>query len=353
MGKDNLMLGTARGKLGDVVFYRTGGEQRFRTRVRPTNPRTNAQLVQRAVVSTAVKAYSSLQEICNHAFQNFEGKLKNQERFMRLNISMLRDLALQNVYSWSPIRWTAQNYGNYVEKDSTRVLINPWIISEGDLPQINVERWGKYKNLYDVPVFHLGVTNALNTMTYAMFAEALGLNIGDQITFVWQETNVIGLPIASRTYKARIVLMPSNGDIDDLMFGGSEEGLFTLSNPNKENYGDVFFVAAENGISFMPINNFSDGMNLVSAGIIVSRFENNVWRRSDSTLSVIDTYKNVMKLTWAVESYMKSDTSSLYLNQATTQAQTDAIDAKEMILEKEGLEIDIESDTETKSKKKK
>lgn len=47
MTRRNLILGTASGKLGDMVFYRQGGEQRTRTRVTPKNPKSIKQMTQR------------------------------------------------------------------------------------------------------------------------------------------------------------------------------------------------------------------------------------------------------------------------------------------------------------------
>ena len=51
MAKGNLFLGMGRGSVGDVTFYRADGQQLSRARNRkPRNPKTNAQLIQRASV---------------------------------------------------------------------------------------------------------------------------------------------------------------------------------------------------------------------------------------------------------------------------------------------------------------
>ena len=91
MAKGNLFQGMGRGKVGDVVFSRLNGQQISRVRNRnPKNPRTNAQLYQRAVMATVMQAYSAGMEIFNHSFQGKEVGAQNQRRFMKLNAKLLR-----------------------------------------------------------------------------------------------------------------------------------------------------------------------------------------------------------------------------------------------------------------------
>lgn len=365
MGKDNLLIGTARGKLGDVVFYRTGGEQRFRTRVRPMNPRTDAQLVQRAIVSTAVKAYSNLITVCDHAFQNYEGKLKNHQRYMRLNIMKLRPIGLNNVMMWSPIRWRSQNQGNWVEKDATYTVVNPYIVSEGDLPSVPLQ-WMSFESagINGTMIPLISVSN-VNDLTYRQLAEALGLNVGDQLTFVFQTTTSNTSAIVDRTYISRMILMPASGNADEKVFGGSTAGntLRPLNDPNTENYGDLYFRVvqvnpSEGSPSFfivpVPTTSGNIGYDVKAGTIITSRYENNRWRRSSSSFIVKPEVKNVMSMENAVASYMKSDTSSLYLNQSTTEAQTDAEDIRmEMISEEVDMYGNPIIESEEKSTKRK
>lgn len=311
MGKNNLILGTARGKLGDVVFYRTGGEQRFRTRVRPTNPRTNAQLLQRCVVSTAVKFYSEVAEVCNHAFQNFEGSLKNHQRFMKLNIDYLRKIALKNIESWSPIKFTSTNYGNFTWKDSMDVAINQYQISEGDLPSISTLLH------QEQGINRIQLGNILNKkgeqVTYNDIINDLGLQLGDQLTlfeFVcYPNTGYI-----EKTYYGRVILSPDDGD-------GTK--IFN-TNPNKENVGDIKIYVLSSGDSETSriyfrnntINSADIDETKTAWAIIVSRYENGKWRRNNAYVQAENDLLNKQTLLSAMISYEKDQTSSLYLNQA-------------------------------------
>lgn len=91
MAKGNLFQGMGRGKVGDVVFSRLNGQQIARVRNRnPKNPRTNAQLYQRAIMATIMMAYSAGIAIFDHSFQGKEKGAQNQRRFMSLNAKLLR-----------------------------------------------------------------------------------------------------------------------------------------------------------------------------------------------------------------------------------------------------------------------
>lgn len=66
-----MLLGLSRKKLGDIVFYRSEGQQRARVRVRTIkNPRSAKQAVQRMVLATASKTLAALRGLYNHSFEN-------------------------------------------------------------------------------------------------------------------------------------------------------------------------------------------------------------------------------------------------------------------------------------------
>lgn len=63
-----MLLGNAAGKVGDLVFYRAGGEQRTRTRVTPKNPRTLQQQAQRSKIANVTMIYRALSALCKDSF---------------------------------------------------------------------------------------------------------------------------------------------------------------------------------------------------------------------------------------------------------------------------------------------
>lgn len=71
MATGNMLLGLSRKKLGDIVFYRSDGQQRARVRVRTIkNPRSAKQAVQRMVLAAASKTLAALRGLYNHSFEN-------------------------------------------------------------------------------------------------------------------------------------------------------------------------------------------------------------------------------------------------------------------------------------------
>lgn len=98
MAKDNLFLGQARGKIGDIVFYRMNGVQMSRTRNRhPRNPDTNPQKVQRAISATISQLYRAGRRIFDHSFQGKSVGAKNQNYFLSENMRILRGLVSSEI----------------------------------------------------------------------------------------------------------------------------------------------------------------------------------------------------------------------------------------------------------------
>lgn len=69
MSKGSLFWGNARGRLGQSVFYRSGGEQRNRTYVaKIKNPRTRAQMKNRLSMSNFANIFRAYQPILQESF---------------------------------------------------------------------------------------------------------------------------------------------------------------------------------------------------------------------------------------------------------------------------------------------
>lgn len=133
MAKGNLFLGTGRGKVGDVVFYRKNGEQITRVRDRSIkNPDTEAQQIQRAVLASVSKAYQAGSAIFDHSFEGCGTGAECQNRFQKLNIDWLRSAISADL---------AANHGDtesvaaVVPRGASYPVPNAWIVSQGTLFQ--------------------------------------------------------------------------------------------------------------------------------------------------------------------------------------------------------------------------
>lgn len=71
MAKNSLFWGKARGKLGEIVLYRAGGEQRSRTYVKNIkNPKSLAQMTQRVKLGSLVSFFRTTANVLRYSFPN-------------------------------------------------------------------------------------------------------------------------------------------------------------------------------------------------------------------------------------------------------------------------------------------
>lgn len=86
MSKGSLFWANARGKLGETVFYRAGGEQRNRSYVaKIKNPKTVAQAEQRLSMLNFSASYRALKPILEASFPNRQSNQSGFNAFMKAN----------------------------------------------------------------------------------------------------------------------------------------------------------------------------------------------------------------------------------------------------------------------------
>lgn len=185
-----------RGKVGDVV-YRVNGQTNTVSQ-KPSsvsNPKSQAQQLQRMYMATAAIAYSQMKAICDHSFEGVSGKQGNQAEFLRRSV---RFLAGQN--SAFNLKGNPYMVPNYLQ------------ISKGSLIGLGLEGLNVFVNenlgkdvtttkpfSYKAFVFKSTILhNLLTPKTNAPdskgatfhnpkveeFCKAFGINMGSQITFV-------------------------------------------------------------------------------------------------------------------------------------------------------------------------
>lgn len=171
--KGNPFFGQARGKVGDLVFYRADGEQIARSLNRhPRNPNTDAQIIQRATMAVVQRLYSLGYPIFNHAFQGYRPGAENQRRFIKVNAKKIRDAVLASLNgSSTPVYLGAPGI--------LSPSANAYIVSEGNYDQALFA--------YDAtvpanPVYKLPAVG--DATTVAEYAAANGMVPGDIYTFL-------------------------------------------------------------------------------------------------------------------------------------------------------------------------
>lgn len=315
MARFNPFLGTQVGSVGDVVMYRRNGVQVQRVRIREVkNPRTEAQAKNRAVLATMGAAYSYMQGIVDHSFQNKNSKSQNMQEFQKLNQGIAR--SLDNAPAFD-----AQQY-NYNFKGESVLRPNPYAISRGTLPSVRVSAptEGHFENGFIVEVFDTLFDEPTN-VTYNDVCAALGVELGSQITFcIISDDTFTGVPTSENMPKsygnfhfARVILSPDDGDGTKKAFK-TDGSKIEFDNVNSKNQGSVAFDSTNNNEFIVAGQHYP-----LAAGVIISNY-NGRWLRNNTDMVVAADYVYSNGMAEVFNSYMNADeqqpASPLYLNQS-------------------------------------
>lgn len=180
MSKGNMLLGQARGSVGDLTFFRRNGEQITRAKVtQVANPRTAAQLIQRMIFATAATAYSRLKSICDHSFEGVQYGSRSQARFMSLNLDRLRAFFPTSNDPAALLNARVIDTIAYARRGDAAYSGQGLIISRGSMPEVTIQTTGAS----DVFAGFGNVTLS-PTSTIAQVLASLNAVPGDQITIV-------------------------------------------------------------------------------------------------------------------------------------------------------------------------
>lgn len=180
MSKGNMLMGYARGAVGDLVFSRVKGNQVTKARNRqPSNPKTSKQVYQRAKFINAVRFYQrGVQNLFKFAYEDKTAQESDFNAFMRHNTAL------------------AIPVGKKASEEAIYPAISNWITSFGSLngPQavIGFTGAGDESSLLAGRVYAAGQYNvspsnaegadpALNDSVIAMVS--LPVAVGETITF--------------------------------------------------------------------------------------------------------------------------------------------------------------------------
>lgn len=288
MAKGNFILGTVTGKIGDVVAYKVKnsnnkqvqGLRRYQATV--ANPQTSKQMAQRWKLSVLQNFYRGLQSLLDHSWQGIVYGDPSRRHFMKL--TMKKDF---------------EGMIPYMLKGDKRFVPGELPVSTGSIPVNCACTVAQSAIVCSGINYPDGMYNTVGELSTAIIGANLGIENGDQLTFIGVYGNS-GNYVP--TYARLILDTESTTPLSSLAVIVSQE-------------------AANDKLQF----NF--GTNAPQAGaVIISRYANNTWQRSNSTMAVSDAVRNF----WAtseqydamIESYVTTadQSSDWYLNQADTDA---------------------------------
>lgn len=268
MAKGNMLLGYARGKVGDLVFTRRNGEQVTRPRVRVVNnPKTEGQQIQRMIFASVIWAYQRMKSICDHSFEGVKYGADSQARFMSENLKALRAYyptsadprALAEMNEYETMAFSLPN-----NKAAAGVGL---IVSRGSIPEpLFSTRNGVFE----------GWGGQMNTVAISDVMAALHLQAGDQLTVftLIDDGNMFSFD------KSRYVLK-SELTTEELAEIWKADGTAAAFDAEKTEISRTRLVAEAN----QPLKVIDVAENAVACGLIISRRDaNGNWLRSNSRL---------------------------------------------------------------------
>ena len=251
MAKSSGYFGLRRGSTKSHTFQVLNGKQITKDRVEaPKNPRTLAQMRQRAIITTCGSAYKAMKSICDHSFEGVSAGNLSMQRFQEINMSKLRRSVVYENAEFGINKWNVKGMmpGSYQLSDGTLPpccpdlttdSVNPaarqaviWVANGLNIADIceelGVKQYGDiaticvayakadgsygfgavrltYKQGADVPgSFDLAVCGDINAASIAFANSTLKLTIGT--SFDWAD----GAEVAT-TYTAAICSQYRNG----------------------------------------------------------------------------------------------------------------------------------------------
>lgn len=284
MARGNLVLGTARGKLGDIVTYRSLGQQMSRVRVRDVkNPKTLAQMIQRVVLSSASKTVAALEPIINHSYQSVaygpESRRHAQREFMKI-------LRAQAVLAYNSE--TGNKEVGLLPLSAVGASVAEFPISQGSLfpTRCMMQMVGSRQ-----AVLYCSGLPADPSATLGDFLSAMGADINTQFTFVFLRASEVGdSPSGGNFFVGlpafvRINFLP-DADLTARVYSGEGSELAfnsAIIDATRSNDIDKLIVFED-----AQQVTFDDGAEAsVCAGTIIkSKYQDGKWLRSTQYLSV-------------------------------------------------------------------
>lgn len=185
MAKSNGFFTLRRGSTKSLTFSVYNGKQITKDRVSSvSNPKSQRQQYQRAIMATCMAAYSAMKAIEDHAFQGKGKGSENQREFMSRNLNKMRS-ELISYFDTNPLI-TQQKFVSVGPKTPT-VLPCAWVISRGSLQNSNFLKYNDSDHTLVIPQVPSSIFYAKNNgvaVKAGDLADALGVYPGLQRTYL-------------------------------------------------------------------------------------------------------------------------------------------------------------------------
>lgn len=311
--KTGFWLRGGKGQLAGATVYKDGnGDTVMREVVTPSNPKTQAQMVQRIIMHTVMTAYSKMKEICDHSFEGTKKGRDTMSLFMKENVQKCRaavaemqaqGVAFINMYNFSLL-------------GTKNFAANQYLVAMGSLPRVETQWVEDSTILYPT-------AQGITTNTYESVIQSLGLKRGDQLTFCIVTEGANNL---TEFHFARVILDPTTSDFQPAPLSSplvDAQGAITFPSVRNEGTANFKFTMTANGLRYQYEDMHSVADDAIAAYVIVSRKLGDTWQRSTTFMTYPGSLPNSASLGECLEAAEGSQSSiytgaDAYLNNAGT-----------------------------------
>ena len=275
MAKSKGFFGLRKGSTKSLTFSVLDGKQITKDRVYDVkNPRTEAQMRQRMLMTTVGAAYKTLKSIADHSFEGYSSGMQCMRQFNSRNLNRFKKAAAAK---------GSVAFNEYKDGDINPL---PFILASGSLPGFD------YKLNATSNLEIVGEKDAADFTTAEGIYAALGVQRNDLITFC----TVIGEGSVSNgvyTYKAE--------RFDVVRLYCDKSG--SVAKP-----ADAFTISTNNDLAAVTMSTSGNAITIKSneadfGAVIQSRKNDSGWLRSNAVMVVSDDAISGVKTANQLETY--------------------------------------------------
>lgn len=319
MAKSKSFFGLRTGSTKSLTFQVYRGQQVTKDRVtRISNPRSEAQMKQRAIVPIVAASRAALKGLVNHSFEGVPYGDQSLKMFSSLNLKA----GVLNVASYSPNGYSNPGFANLIVSRGT---INEDFDVQGGRYSANASYTCSAEGMVH-KAYKAGDPAADLLHEIAAWAAGTDVNIckpGTQLTFLTliQDGALDEPKAALSTFGINRILFSGDNTLNTQLEDVNgpwkikeavvqNGGEFTLTNSQSDeihvhlDHGELDFTVTPAG-----------SKNVVGMAVIVSKLVNNQWKRSNARIELVTDPDPIYTYAQWRATYEKSGASAKYLNQ--------------------------------------
>lgn len=319
MAKSKSFFGLRTGSTKSLTFQVYRGQQITKDRVtRISNPRTESQMIQRALIPIVAASRAALKGLVNHSFEGVAYGDQSLKMFSSLNLKA----GALNVASFSPNGYSNPGFANLIVSRGT--INDDFEITGGGnsiVASYSSNAEGMIHKAYQAGDPAAGLLREI-----AAWAAGTGdVNIfkpGTQLTFLTliQDGALDEPKAALSTFGINRILFPGDNTLNTQL--EDVNGPWKIKDAVTQNSGEFALTNSQNDMIHVSLDHGQLDFTITPAGsktvvgmaVIVSRYVNNQWKRNNARIALATDPDPIYTYAQWRATYEKTETSAKYLN---------------------------------------